>query len=200
MKEFWNERYAARDYVYGAEPNEFFAREIGVLPAGRLLLPGDGEGRNGVYAARLGWEVSAVDFSDVGRDKALRLAADSDVSLNYTVADLADYIPPIGSFDAVGLVFVHLEPDIRKTVHTRIADCLKPGGVVILEAFSPEQLGNTTGGPKNPAMLYTLDMMHKDFSGFAFQRAERVTRQVDEGEHHRGAAEVIQITAIKTDS
>ena len=139
MKDMWEERYAADEYAYGEEPNAFFKACLDRLPApGRLLLPGEGEGRNAVYAARQGWKVDAFDFSAAGRDKALRLAERHGVHIEYEVADYKTaHIEP-GAYDAVALIFTHKHDSIRRAVHRRLASALKPGGHLFLEAYSQE--------------------------------------------------------------
>ena len=141
MKQMWEERYGRDEYAYGEEPNAFFKACLDRLPApGRLLLPGEGEGRNAVYAARQGWTVHAFDFSAAGREKALRLADRYGVHIDYEVADYETAHLEPESFDAVALIFTHMHERIRRTVHRKLVSALKPGGHLFLEAYSPEQL------------------------------------------------------------
>ena len=147
--DFWDARYEDEGYAYGTEPNAYFRRQLDRLPPGRLLLLAEGEGRNAVYAAKRGWQVTAVDFSDEGRAKAQRLAAAQGVRLAYQVADLTtlNWQQP-GHYDAVGLIYAHLAPTDRRAVHAAVAASLAPGGHLILEAFSPRQLGLPSGGAR----------------------------------------------------
>ncbi len=200
MSRFWNERYQGEEYVYGEQPNTFFAAELSKLTPGRILLPGEGEGRNAVYAARCGWLADAVDFSEVAREKALRLAAKQGVRLNYyELTNLEHFIPDHEIYDAVALIFVHLEPEIRHKFHQHIAKALKPGGHLIAEFFSVNQIGKSSGGPQNPLMLYRLNELIEDFNDLEIKFADAIETQLDEGAHHRGAASVIRLLAKKGD-
>ena len=123
--ESWNERFSTEEYIYGKNPNKFFKKQIDKLKPGRLLLLGEGEGRNSVYAAIKGWEVDAVDFSQTAKEKALKLAKKNNANINYTISNLADFIPGKNFYDVIGLIFIHLKPDSRKVVHKRIANSFK---------------------------------------------------------------------------
>ena len=196
MKDMWEERYAADEYAYGEEPNAFFKACLDRVPApGRLLLPGEGEGRNAVYAARRGWKVDAFDSSAAGRDKALRLAERHGVHVDYEVADYENaHIEP-GAYDAVALIFTHTHESVRRTVHRRLASALKPGGHLFLEAYSPEQLTYGTGGPPNAKLLYALDDLRKDFSDLDIVELEKVEAEIHEGRYHTGLASVVRLVA-----
>jgi hypothetical protein len=190
MKDMWEERYAADEYAYGEEPNAFFKACLDRLPApGRLLLPGEGEGRNAVYAARQGWKVDAFDFSAAGREKALRLAERYGVHIEYEVADYESaHIEP-GAYDAVALIFTHKHESIRRTVHRRLAAALKPGGHL------QEQLSYGTGGPPNAKLLYTLEDLREDFSDLEIVELEKVEAEIREGRYHTGLASVVRLVA-----
>ena len=196
MKDMWEQRYAADEYAYGEEPNAFFKRCLDRLPApGRLLLPGEGEGRNAVYAARQGWKVDAFDFSAAGRDKALRLAERHGVHIDYEVADYETaHIEP-GAYDVVALIFTHTHESIRRTVHRRLATALKPGGHLLLEAYSPEQLAYGTGGPPTAKLLYALEDLREDFSELEIVELEKVEAEIHEGRYHTGLASVVRLVA-----
>lgn len=144
-KEFWDSRFLSEKYIYGTEPNEFFREQIDLLPAGRLLLPGEGEGRNAVYAASKGWVIDAVDFSVVARDKALKLAERNSVKINYFIADLSDFNYPANEYNLIGLFFVHLPKQTRNLIHSKILSSLKSRGKIILETFNKNQIHNSTG-------------------------------------------------------
>ncbi|MEZ5015802.1 MAG: class I SAM-dependent methyltransferase [Flavipsychrobacter sp.] len=197
MSQFWNERYKENETVYGTKPNTFFKQELDKLSAGKLLLPGEGEGRNAIYAAKQGWEVTAFDGSDVAIEKALKRAADENLSFNYLHADTNGFDAEDNSFDAIALVYFHLMPEDRAMFHFNILRWLKPGGTLILEGFNPDQLGNTSGGPKNAAMLYALDMLLDDFSAFTHIDIHTDTVDLDEGPFHKGEAELIRMVATK---
>ncbi|MGB8331472.1 MAG: class I SAM-dependent methyltransferase [Polyangiales bacterium] len=197
MKEMWEERYGRDEYAYGEEPNAFFKACLDRLAApGRLLLPGEGEGRNAVYAARQGWKVDAFDFSAAGRDKALRLAERQGVHIEYEIADYDTARIEPGAYDAVGLIFTHMHQSIRRTVHRKLVTALKPGGHLFLEAYSQEQLGYGTGGPPNEEMLYTVEDLREDFSDLDIVQLEKIEAEIHEGQHHTGLASVLRLVAV----
>ncbi|MBN8678017.1 MAG: class I SAM-dependent methyltransferase [Chitinophagales bacterium] len=197
-QQFWNERYASEDFVYGTEPNVWFREQLEALPVGRILLPAEGEGRNAVYAARLGWEVFALDLSEKGKEKALKLAANAGVQMQYDLADIRQYpVAENGPWDAVGLFYAHFPPELRAETHLRIAQALRAGGYLILEAFQPEQLNRNSGGPKSADMLYTLDMLRNDFAGLREIHAFLASVELDEGPGHSGVAEVVRLLLQK---
>lgn len=197
MKEHWDERYAAEEYVYGTEPNHWFAGHLQMLKAGRLLLPAEGEGRNAVYAAAKGWDVFAFDQSTEGQRKARQLAALKDVNIHYTIDSLEEMATVEGQFDAIALIFVHIHQDQRAAVHRRLASMLRPGGMLILEAFSLKQLENTSGGPRSETLLYTSGMIEDDFSEMEVIFSEEACKHLDEGPLHLGNAEVVRLLAVK---
>lgn len=192
MQDFWNQRYAEPGYKYGTEPNAFLREQAGRLPAAaQVLVPGDGEGRNSVWLAAQGHQVLAVDVAEVGLAKARQLAAGQGEAVSARLrtqwADLAQWQPPAGHFDAVVLTFVHLPSAIRATVHQRLAAALKPGGWMVIEAFHPEQLGHSSGGPKDLDMLVTLAQLRGDFQGLLHEVLGQETVVVlSEGPGHQG--------------
>lgn len=194
---FWNERYDVAEYVYGTEPNDWFRLNL-PSPPGRILLPAEGEGRNAVFAARMGWQVMALDLSDKGREKALQLAAKANTSIQYDIADIREYpLETAGPWDAIGLFYAHFPPEFRAETHRRLAQVLHPGGHLILEAFHPEQLGRSSGGPKTPDLLYTLELLLDDFAGLAVIKAEKISIHLNEGPGHYGPAEVVRLLLQK---
>ena len=196
MKDMWEERYAAEEYAYGEEPNAFFkACSDGLAVPGRLLLPGEGEGRNAVYAARQGWKVDAFDFSPAAREKALRLAERHGVHINYEVADYESVRIEPKAYDAVALIFTHKHESIRRPVHRKLASALKPGGHLFLEAYSKAQLDYGTGGPPNEQMLYTLEDLREDFSNLEIVELEKLEVEIHEGRYHTGLASVVRLVA-----
>ncbi|WKZ69539.1 MAG: class I SAM-dependent methyltransferase [Melioribacteraceae bacterium] len=198
MKHLWDERFAKEEYAYGKEPNTFFKQEIDKLNPGKLLLLGEGEGRNAVYAAKLGWEVDAVDWSEEGRKKAQKLADDNNVKINYILSDLSEYAPNENYYDAVGLIFLHLDPDLREKIHTKVNSTLRNGGVVILESYSKEQLLNTSGGPKNPDLLHSLEEIFSDFSDLEIISFSKEKIELFESPMHSGEADVIRFVGKKS--
>lgn len=197
MKQHWNQRFGEDLHAYGTAPNQFFAQKLSEIDLkGHLLMPAEGQGRNAVFAARLGWQVDAFDLSEVGKERALELAETQGVELNYWLQDLAVLELPREKYDAIGLVFMHLPPDLRSNVHRKLVHSLKPGGIIILQGFSKRQLGLNSGGPKNLAMLFSKEELEKDFEGLELEIVEEQLI-LDEGPYHQGKAEVIGLVAKK---
>lgn len=197
MKELWNERYAENTFVYGTNPNEFFKLQLDALPNGKLLLFGEGEGRNAVYAASKGWDVLALDWSEKAKEKALTFATQNNVFFRYQVGNFLDLPVEQNSFDTVALIYIHLEEEERERLHKKAIDSLKPGGTIIFEAFDQEQLGKTSGGPQNIDLLYSLENIVNDFQDLDFKYFAKETLQLDEGDGHKGEAFVIRFAGIK---
>ncbi|HAL81396.1 MAG TPA: SAM-dependent methyltransferase [Mucilaginibacter sp.] len=197
MKNFWNERYSTQEYIYGEEPNVFFADELEKLKPGSIILPCDGEGRNGVFAASMGWKVSAFDASEAGKAKALQLAAKKNVHIDYITGDALNMDYPENSMDVIAFIYAHFPPAVRKKIHQKAINWLKPGGRIILEAFNPNQLRNTSGGPKELSMLYTEDMIREDFEGLETEVLQTIQITLNEGKYHEGVADVIRFTGVK---
>jgi hypothetical protein len=202
MKEFWNERYGRAPYAYGETPNVFFAAQIGQLSAGKLLLPAEGEGRNAVYAAQLGWAVSAFDLSEEGRNKALALAKSHGVEIGYQVGEFTEVECPDNSFDAMALIYAHFPASVKSRYHRALAKKLKSGGVLIFEAFSKAHLELSTqnpsvGGPRELDMLFSLDEIAGDFQDFAIAILREETVHLAEGIYHNGLGAVVRLVGIK---
>ncbi|MCH8553642.1 MAG: class I SAM-dependent methyltransferase [Schleiferiaceae bacterium] len=198
MKIFWNDRYKETDFAYGVQPNVFFREQLSAISKiGSLLLPMEGEGRNAVFAASLGWHVTAFDFSDVAQLKANELAKSHNVSIDFHVAEAQEFEYGIEQFDAIALVFAHLPETIRKVVHHKIIRALKPGGVLIVDSFHPNQLQHPSGGPRDVSMLYTLDMLFDDFKELTPMFTSEKITILDEGKYHFGSAFVTRLVAMK---
>lgn len=197
MKEFWNDRFRSQEYIYGTLPNRFFKEQLDTLPPGKILFVCEGEGRNAVYAASLGWKVEAFDLSEEGRKKAMHLAAQHKVSIQYQILDAAIIAYPENSFDAIVLIFAHFPETIRRSIHQKIVQWLKPGGLVIMESFNPDQLHNQTGGPKDPSMLYTRKMLEDDFFNLEILQLSTEETDLNEGKYHQGKADVIRFIGKK---
>lgn len=188
---FWDQNFSCEGYKYGEQPNAFLAEQAALWPAaGDVLLPGDGEGRNSVWLAQHGHRVLAMDSSQVGLAKAQALAAQRQVHIQTLLADLADWQPEPHSADALALIYLHLPVSLRAAAHQRLMTALRPGGWVVLEAFHPQQLAHTSGGPKDPSMLYTLDMLRQDFAGLQEVLAYEGPTELNEGPGHQGLAHV----------
>lgn len=197
MKEFWNERYGQEKYAYGLLPNEFFKNQLSLLPSGSMLLPAEGEGRNAVYAALEGWDVEAFDFSDAAIKKALHLAIQNKVTINYQTSTFQDFKVKLGHYDAVGLIYVHMPSDQRSIFHQKMISSLRPGGKIILETFEKRQLGLLSGGPKSLDMLYSIEELEHDFASMKIEQLAYESTNLDEGSYHSGLAKVVRMVATK---
>ena len=197
--EFWDKRYSEENFAYGTEPNSYFKQNIDELKPGKLLLPGEGQGRNAVYAAKSGWKVTAIDLSLAAKQRALKFAEENNVVIEYYVSPLEKYNFPENEYDAAALVFTHFPTETRNKIHGSIIKSLKPGGILIIEAFSKKQIDNTSGGPKVLPMLYTIDGLLSDFKGTEILESYETQTNLDEGLYHRGKADVIRMVVKKTD-
>jgi len=202
MKEFWDERYAHEEFAYGEEPNEYFKEKLSKLKPGRILLPAEGEGRNAVYAAKLGWEVDAFDISKEGKSKAEQLAEKHNVSINYQVGALEDLNYESETFDVVGLIFTHFNPEIRAKYHKTFVGLLKTGGKIISETFSKNHIkynveNPKVGGPKDVDFLTSIDQIHDEFIEIKVLELKTTEKELDEGIFHVGKGEVIRFFGEK---
>jgi len=197
MKAMWNERYQQDIYQYGINPNDFMAEQIKQIPAGRILFPGAGEGRDAVFAAKLGWEVHAFDLSEQGQSKALKLASQEKTRIHFKVADASLVKFPLASFELIGLTYFHLPIETRLPFYANCVSWLKPGGKILLEGFSKKQLGLSSGGPKNIDWLFSAKELTTEFLGLKIILNEEKQRILDEGPLHQGLAEVVQFIAQK---
>jgi len=194
----WDARFSSDAYVYGTQPNDFLVEMSPRLPpGGRVLSLGEGEGRNSVYLASLGRAVTAVDASSVGLQKTKRLAAERGVSVETVVSDLADFTFAPAAWDGAIIIFCHLPPALRRKVHRGLVESLRPGGIVLLEAYTPDQLRFRTGGPPVPELLYTAEALREDFAGLELPVLRELTREVREGTLHTGQAAVVQLVGRK---
>ena len=188
---FWDQNFSVAGFKYGTAPNAFLVGQAHCLKRGSdVLVPGDGEGRNGVWLAQQGHRVTAMDGSAVGLQKAQALATERGVAIQTVLGDLADWAPAPASYDAVVLTFVHLPPAIRAGAHQRLVAGLRPGGLLILESFHPQQLQHRSGGPKDVSMLYTPALLRNDFAGLDEVLSWHGEATLDEGPGHQGLAHV----------
>lgn len=202
MKIFWDSRYKEEEYVYGKAPNEYFKQVLDTITPGKILLPAEGEGRNAVYAASLGWEVYAYDFSEFAYKKAISLAQENKVVISYQIASLDELTFTKGFFDVIGLIYVHFPDPLRTKNHRHISAMLKKEGTIILEAFSthhPEyqKINPKIGGPKMPFQLYDKTKLETDFNTFEFLTLEEKEVTLNEGKYHKGKAMVMRMRAKK---
>ncbi|MGE0440740.1 MAG: cyclopropane-fatty-acyl-phospholipid synthase family protein [Gemmatimonadales bacterium] len=193
----WDERYRAAGYLYGTDPNDFLRDVAGRIPAGPVLAIADGEGRNGVYLATLGHAVTSVDQSAVGLAKARELAAARGVPLDTVVANLADFAIAEEGWSGVVLIFAHLPPALRREVLGKAVRGLVPGGVLILEAYTPAQLGFGTGGPPQAELLMTLEGLRAELAGLDLEIGREIERDIHEGAGHGGRSAVVQIVGVR---
>lgn len=192
----WDQRYDTEEFMYGTEPNAFLAEQAHRLD-GPVLSVAEGEGRNAVYLASLGLDVLGVDASSVGLAKARRLAEARGVTIRTEVADLTRYEPPAQTFGAAVAIFAHLPGEERRRLHRLLEQALKPGGLIILEGYSRNQLKHGTGGPGNPDMLFSSTAIESDFPGCEVLLCREIEREVIEGKLHTGMASVVQFIGKK---
>ncbi|MFC2123731.1 class I SAM-dependent methyltransferase [Bacteroidota bacterium] len=198
MKDFWESRYQSNDFAYGKTPNLFFKDTIDQLEPGKIFLPGEGEGRNAVYAAESGWTVEAMDLTEAGRKKALQLASDSRVNITYKTGDLLNYHLEPETYDFIALIYLHMPPSVRTTIHRKLLEALKKSGVLILEAFTKKQMGQLTGGPQNLDMLFDESILRSDFQGLSIESLYETEQVLNEGPFHQGKSYQIRMIARKS--
>jgi SAM-dependent methyltransferase len=191
----WEQRFGADGYLYGTEPNEFLREHVGSLPRGRVLCVAEGEGRNAVFLARQGFEVSSIDLTEAGVAKTRRLATQRGVNVHAVTGDLATADLGIQSWNGIVSIFAHLPPAIRRDLHRRVVDALAPGGVFLLEAYTPSQIGRGTGGPPVAELAMSLADLRREVAGLEFVHAVEIERQIIEGHGHTGLGSVVQIIA-----
>lgn len=193
----WDRRYSKSEYLYGKSPNDFLVQVAASIPPGRVLCLAAGEGRNAVYLAQLGYEVKAVDGSAIGLEKAQRLAVAAQVSIETEVADLADFKVVPDTWSGIISIFAHLPPLVRSQLHRQCVDGLVPGGVMVIEAFTPQQLNYGTGGPSVASLMMDLATLQQELQGLEFKHGIELERLLSEGPLHQGLGAVVQVLAIK---
>ena len=196
-QQFWNDRYEKADFAYGTEPNAFLVSQKHQLrPGMQALAVGDGEGRNGVWLAQQGLKVLSVDLSSAGLEKAQALARKKSVTLRTQQTDLSSWEWPEDAFDVVISIYLHFPPDLRERMHQAMAKALKPKGLLILEAFTPDQLAYQeeyqSGGPPRLDMLYTPDTLKQDFKDLEVLEMTETVTELQEGQYHNGLAAVVR--------
>lgn len=193
----WDERYSTKEYAYGKKPNAFLAERYSAIPKGKVLSLAEGEGRNAVFLAKQGYAVTAIDSSAVGLKKAEVLANESGVEIDLIQADLTEYSLGKNQWDGIVSIFCPLPSAIRKPLHQEVVAALKPGGVYLLEAYTPDQLKYDTGGGKSPDTMPTENSLRKELDGLSFIHILEVERKVLEGLYHTGLGAVVQVIAKK---
>lgn len=201
MKTFWDERYREEGFAYGTEPNDFLVSQQHRIPeAGRVLCIAEGEGRNALFLATRGFHVTGVDQSMVGLEKAQELGRQYDVEIQTRQADLADFEIESASWDGVVSISAHLPSAIRARLHKQVVAGLKPGGVLILEAYTPKHIDMPgVGGPPPDQidMFMSLEALKHELKGLEFLHALETERHMNEGKYHQGPSAVVQVVARK---
>lgn len=195
----WNQRYKEEEFAYGTEPNDFLKAEYSHIPkGGRVLCVAEGEGRNAVFLAKQGYEVTAVDQSDVGLQKAEKLALKNGVTIQTIVANLADFDFGNDTWDGIVSIAAHVPPELRKKLHAQVPNALHKDGIFLLEAFSLRQHEmDGVGGPPQKELLMSLNALEEELQGLEFIIAQEVEREIFEGKFHQGKSAVVQIIASK---
>ncbi len=198
----WNDRYSKEAFAYGDQPNNYLKEQLEKLDAGTILFPAEGEGRNAVFAARLGWTVSAFDISAEGKNKALRLAEINNVTIDYQVGDLQALNYSTGQFDAIALVYAHFPADIKSLYHKTLDKYLRNNGIIIFEAFSKKHIdyiskNEKIGGPADTAMLFSIDELKSDFVNYEIIELAEKEIELSEGLFHNGKGSVIRFVGRK---
>lgn len=187
----WDQRYSGPDLVWGAGPNRFVTEEVAALAAGRAIDLGTGEGRNAIWLAERGWQVTAVDFSAAGLARASRLAAERGVSVDWAQADLLDYKPAPGGYDLVLVAYIHLPSASLARIFRTAAAAVAPGGTLLVIGHDRDNITRGHGGPQDPGRLYTPAAVTAELDGLAIRRAEQVMRPVQAPEGERTAIDTL---------
>tara|TARA_R110002012_G_scaffold120556_2_gene269958 strand:- start:5093 stop:5716 length:624 start_codon:yes stop_codon:yes gene_type:complete len=198
----WNTKFGQTEYAYGTRPNNYLKEKLQTLPTGSILFGAEGEGRNAVYAAQQGWDVSAFDISEVGYQKALKLADKNKVSIDYLVGELPDLGYREEQFDAIALIYAHFPPNIRSGYHKLLHSYLKKGGTIIFEGFGKDHLeykknNPNVGGPRNLESLFSIKELQSDFPDYEILELKKTTVELNEGDGHVGTGSVIRFLGRK---
>lgn len=198
----WNDRYSSEEFAYGTEPNNYLKEQLEKLKPGTILFPAEGEGRNAVFAATKGWEVSAFDISNEGKNKALRLAANQNVAIDYQVGELQTLNFQAEQFDVIALIYAHFPAEIKSSIHRMLDQYLRKGGVIIFEAFSKNHLdyiakNERVGGPKDIGSLFSINEIKADFPNYSIIELEEKEIELHEGLFHNGTGSVIRFVGQK---
>jgi hypothetical protein len=202
MKKLWDERYSNEAFAFGENPNEFLKETLPQFIPEKALFAAEGEVRNAVFAAGLGWEVSAFDLSEFGKMKAEKLAIKNQVSIDFTVGDIQTLKYDANSFDALVMIYAHFPASIKSSCHHQLITYLKPGGLVIFEAFSKNHIQYNSinpkvGGPKDMDQLYSIEEIKKDFKDFEIIELIETETDLSEGLYHIGKGSVIRFVGRK---
>ncbi|WP_430411609.1 class I SAM-dependent methyltransferase [Kordia sp.] len=198
----WNDRYSKKEFAYGKEPNNFLKEKLQNINTGTILFGAEGEGRNAVFASKKGWNVHAFDISMEGKNKALEIAKENNVSINYEIGLLPDLKYENEQFDAIALIYAHFPPKIRSEYHKILNNKLKKGGIVILEAFGKNHLdyqrnNPKIGGPSDLDSLFSTDEIKLDFENYEIIELIEKEIELNEGLYHNGKGSVIRFLGRK---
>ncbi len=193
----WEQRFSADTYIYGTEPNDFLRQSVETIPRGSALCLAEGEGRNAVFLAESGFDVHSVDLTEAGVAKTLRLAEQRNVRVDAIAGDLASFDIGVERWDLIVSIFAHMPPHVRRGLHHRVVSALKHGGMLVLEAYTPSQIGRGTGGPSSAEMTMTLDSLRDELVGLELVHSEELDRDVLEGAGHTGIGAVVQLIGRK---
>lgn len=193
----WDERYSTEEYAYSKNPNNFLEENYKAIPKGNVLCLAEGEGRNAVFLARQGYTVTAVDSSQVGLGKAKKLAEEHGVTIELIHEDLADFDLGESKWDGIVSIFCPFPLALRKEVHKKVITGLKPNGVFLVEAYTPDQVKYRTGGGKSVDVMTSKESLIDQLDGLKFSHLIELERKVIEGKYHTGLAAVVQAIALK---
>lgn len=198
----WDDRYSNEEFAYGEKPNNYLKEQLEKLNPGTILFPAEGEGRNAVFAARLGWQVSAFDISAEGKNKAIRLAETNNVKIDYQVGELESLNFTENHFDAIALIYAHFPAAIKSSIHKQLDKYLRKGGIIIFEAFSKTHLeylakNEKVGGPKDIESLFSINEIKADFPDYEIIELEKKEIELNEGLFHNGKGSVIRFVGRK---
>jgi SAM-dependent methyltransferase len=191
----WNERYSEAGFAYGTKPNDFLFTHFDRLTKGKVLCLAEGEGRNAVFLATQGFDVTAVDFSEVGLEKTLGLAEQNKITVKTICADLSDFAIEESYWDSIVSIWVPLPSVVRRVLHEKVVSGLRTGGTFLLEAYTPQQIEFGTGGGRQVDLMMSLDLLQEELSGLQFDIAREIIREVHEGKYHNGQSAVVQVLA-----
>lgn len=198
----WDDRYQESGYAYGDQPNEYLKEQLKKFEPTKILFPAEGEGRNAVFAATLGWQTHAFDISEAGRKKAIALAEKQNVKIDYQVGELSSLKYKDEEFDAIGLIYAHFPADVRVDILATLSKLLKKNGIIIFEAFSKSHLeyvnkDANVGGPKDINMLFSIDEIKSYFNNYTILELVEQEIELKEGNYHNGIGSVIRFVGRK---
>lgn len=198
----WNDRYSENEYAFGEKPNNYLEEQLKKIKTGTILFPAEGEGRNAVYAAKLGWTVSAFDISTEGKNKAFKLAKNNGVTIDYQVGELQTLNYDFEQFEAIGLIYAHFPANIKSKYHKLLDKYLRKDGIIIFEAFSKNHINYRSknekiGGPKDLDSLFSIEELKSDFENYEIIELVEKEIKLSEGLYHNGKGSVIRFVGRK---